>query len=179
MAFPLYLNPIFLLKSKWTGTGQGPEHVKNQWWSWAENSWEKTFTRHKWYILSYNVATSLHHLQCSQPSIRCPTSHRHSIHCSWIQQKNWIFSVWFFFFNIFGHCILWSLMNWKISPTSPFLEVKKIHKTVMHGNAPLEGWRFSFRGACEWIHKEVKPDKIKQQRQVAKHLYSTDLSKSC
>lgn len=85
----------------------------------------------------------------------------------------------FFFFNIFGHCILWSLMNWKISPTSPFLEVKKIHKTVMHGNAPLEGWRFSFRGACRWIHKEVKPDKIKQQCQVAKHLYSTDLSKSC
>lgn len=78
--------------------------------------------------------------------------------------ESWIFfsCCFFFFFNILGHCILWSFMNWKISPTSPFLEVKKINKTVMHGNAPLEGWRFSFRGSCGWIHKEVKPDKIKQ-----------------
>ena len=76
--------------------------------------------------------------------------------------ESWIFFSFFFFFNILGHCILWSFMNWKISPTSPFLEVKKINKTVMHGNAPLEGWRFSFRGSCGWIHKEVKPDKIKQ-----------------
>lgn len=163
MIFPLYLNQYFCYKVNGPANGQLQSMSRNVWWSWSRKQLVENFCDTNGVF--YPTTSHLPPPPPMVPALHQTPRFTDTIHIAQESNRELNFFsvvVFFFFFEHPGHCILWSFYELKISPNLSFLEVKKINKTVMHGNAPLEGWRFSFRGSCGWIHKEVKPDKIKQ-----------------